>query len=439
MMVRFPARPHARLVVVAGAATLALGLTSLVALPAAASSQGRGHHGGLPDGSSVVAWNATAVAAVVTDGAQGAPTAVPAVAYVQAAVYNAVVGIEGGFRQYAWHQRGPRGASVEAAVAAAARGVLLHYFPVSQPRVDAAYAAALAAIPDGWAKDAGVHYGEQAAAALVAARASDGWYGSTTFTKPAAPGIWRPTPPAFAPFATAWVGEMTPFLLKAHDQYRPGGPPALTSARYAADLNEVKSIGSAASTTRTAHQTDVALFFGLNNYAVLTNGAFRDHVTRHGLDIVQAARYLAVADLAAADGVITSWDSKYHFGQWRPITAIQLADTDGNPATDPDPTWTPLVVTPPFPDYLSGHTTVTGAFTTALTLLGHSAQIDLTMTAPATGETMHWNTAAELNADSIGARIWAGIHVRTSDEVGNAVGKRVGAWDFRHGLQPLDD
>jgi hypothetical protein len=437
MMVRFPARPRARLVVVAGAATLAL--TSLVALPAAASSQGRGHHGGLPDNSSVVSWNATAVAAVVTDAGQGAPTAVPAVAYVQAAVYNAVVGIEGGYQQYAGNQPGPRGASVEAAVAAAARGVLLHYFPVSQPRVDAAYAAALDAIPDGWRKDAGVQYGEQAAAALVAARASDGWFGSTTFTKVAAPGIWRPTPPAFVPFATAWLGEMTPFLLKAHDQFRPCGPPALTSARYAADLNEVKSVGSATSTTRTAHQTDVALFFGLNNYAVLTNGAFRDHITRHGLDIVQAARYLAVADLAAADGVITAWDSKYHFGNWRPITAIQLADTDGDPATDPDSMWTPLVVTPPFPDYLSGHTTVTGAFTRALTLLGHSDHIDLTMTAPATGETMHWDTAAELNADSIGARIWAGIHFRTADAVGNAVGKRVGAWDFRHGLQRLDD
>jgi PAP2 superfamily len=379
------------------------------------------------DASAVVAWNATASAALSADAALPAPTMAVGMAYVQAAVYNAVVGIEGRYALYKWNARGPRGASAEAAVAAAAHRVLDNYFPVGQPRVDQAYADALAGIPDGWSKSAGVDFGEQAANHLLIQRVGDGWQAPITYDQPATPGNWRPTPPGLVPYLGPWLGEMKPFMLRSSDQFRPAGPPALTSRRYTRDFQEVAALGSATSATRTAEQTEIARFFG-GNLTVQLQGAYRDHVTRHDLDIAAAARYFAVADLTAADAVITAWDSKFFFHNWRPVTAIQLADTDGNPETTADPTWTPLIVTPPFPDYLSGHTTVIGAVTAALLRIDGTSRVDLDLTSTVTGTTRHYEQAATLNAEGIGARIWGGIHFRTADEKGSQVGMTLGSW-----------
>lgn len=396
---------------------------SPLAAPAAgASSSGCAHS----TSDAVVAWNDTASAALGTDAALPAPVMAVGMAYVQAAVYNAVEGIERSHDLYRWHTRGPRCASTAAAVAAAARGVLLHYFPVSSPRVEADYSDALASIPEGAAKDEGIAYGERAADHLLAQRADDGWLAPTVFDPPLAPGIWRPTPPLFAPYLAPWLGTMTPFVLRSADQFRPHGPPRLTSARYTRDFQEVASLGSATSTTRTAEQTQIALFFAGNLTSQL-QGAYRDHIVRHGLDGADAAQYLAIADLAGADAVMTAWDAKLHFGFWRPVTAIQLGDTDGNPDTQGDPGWQPLIATPPFPDYLSGHTTVIGSVTAALTGLEGTPSIDLNLSSTVTGTTRHYATAATLRQEGIGARIWGGIHFRTADETGDRVGNHVGS------------
>jgi PAP2 superfamily len=429
-----PKKPRWRAPAVA--AVLLLALASPVTPDASAHARGRHGH----SAASVISWNATATDALAVDAKFGPPLVFVGISYVQAAVYNAVVGVEGGYEQYKWHARAHHGTSVDAAVAAAAHRMLLTYAPAAQVRVDAAYATALAAIPDGWAKDAGIAFGERAAAHIVALRTGDGWMAPIQFTMAPAPGVWRPTLPGNLPFAAPWLGEMRPFLLHSHDQFRPSGPRSLTSARYARDLNEVESVGSATSTTRTDLQTEIAHLYGDNNFGVQLQGAFRDHLTRHPHGIAWAARYFAGADLAAADAAISAWDAKFVYGTWRPMTAIQLADTDGNPATVADPTWQPLIVTPNHPDYLSGHTTVSGAVTTALTRLTGTSRIDLNVPSPAnlTVPTRHYEWAGQLNADSIGARIWAGIHTRTADEVGNRVGKKVGRFGMRHYFHATD-
>ncbi|HEY2877797.1 vanadium-dependent haloperoxidase [Nocardioides sp.] len=404
------------------AGLLAAAIASPVAPAAGASSSGCAPS----SADAVVAWNDTASAALGTDAALPAPVMAVGMAYVQAAVYNAVEGIERSHPLYRWHTHAPPCASTAAAVAAAARGVLLHYFPVSSPRVGAAYADALASIPDGAAKDDGVAYGERAANHLLTQRAGDGWLGTTIFDLPPAPGTWRPTPPLLMPYLAPWLGTMTPFVLRNAGQFRPSGPPRLTSATYTRDFREVADLGSATSTTRTAEQTEIALFFAGNLTSQL-QGAYRDHVVRHGLDGADAAQYFAIANLAAADAVMAAWDAKLHFGFWRPVTAIRLGDTDGNPGTQADPTWTPLIVTPPFPDYLSGHTTVIGSVTAALTGLEGTQSIDLNLSSTVTGTTRHYATANTLRQEGIGARIWGGIHFRTADETGDRVGRQIGA------------
>jgi hypothetical protein len=410
------------------AAVLALALVSPAAPAAPAASASQRPHPSR-GAAAVISWNAVAADAFAVDSKFGPPLVNIGMAYVQAAVYNAVVGVKGGFAQYKWNARAPRRTSVEAAVAAAARSILLTYAPAAKLRVDGAYTMALGAVPDGPAQNRGVAFGERAAARILALRAGDGWMAAVPFVRPQppAPGVWRPTPPDNLAYAAPWAGSMVPFLMTGHGQFRPAAPPTLTSAQYAADLNEVEAIGSATSTTRTPLQTAIAHLYGDNNFGVQLQGAYRDHLYRHPLDAARTARYFAVADLAAADATIASWDAKFVYGNWRPISAIRLADTDGNPATTANPAWTPLIVTPGHPDYLSGHTTVTGAVTTALTRLTGTQRIDLNMPSPSDGTTRHYTTAAQLNAESIGARIWAGIHTRTADEVGNAVGKKVGA------------
>jgi PAP2 superfamily len=379
------------------------------------------------ESAAVISWNATATAALETDAALPAPIMAVGMAYVQAAVYNADEGIAGGHALYKWNQWGPSGASQDAAVAAAAHRVLDTYFPEAQARVDAAYAAALDAIPDGRAKDAGVRYGARAADHLIAQRLDDGWKADVTFDQPPLPGVWRPTPPGNLPFLAPWLAKMKPFMLTSAHQFRPAGPPALRSARYTRDYLEVADVGSATSATRTAEQTEIARFFGGNLTSQL-QGAYRDHLARYCTSSAEAARYLAVANLSAADAVMTAWDAKLHFAFWRPITAIQLGDTDGNPNTPADPNWVPLLTTPPFPDYLSGHCTAIGAVTRALQRLQGTNRIDLNLYSTVTGTTRHYEWSHTLVAEGIGARVWAGIHFRTADEVGTLVGQRVSNW-----------
>ena len=404
-----------------------------VATPAAAEHEGLTAPCPHADGAAVVGWNAVASQVVGTDNGLPAPTMSVAMSYVQSAVYNAVAGIEGDRSLYRWHARGPQCASSDAAAASAARTILLHYFPGSAGRVDPAYDAALAAIPVGPARVDGIAFGEMAAAHIIDLRAGDGWQAPVAVTLTLEPGVWRPTPPALAPFLAPWLGLMKPFLMRRADQFRPSGPPELTSGRYARDLREIADLGSATSTTRTAEQTEIARFFGGNLTAQLQAG-YRDHISRHHLDAGEAALYLAVGNLTQSDAVISSWDAKLKYLFWRPITAIRLADTDGNARTTADPAWTSLLPAPPFPEYVSAHTTVMGAVSTALSRLEGTSNIDLNLPSSVTGTTRHYETGAQLRAEGIGARIWGGIHFRTSDEVGDQMGAQLGRWIGSHDL-----
>ncbi|MGW1894938.1 vanadium-dependent haloperoxidase [Streptomyces sp. NPDC002004] len=356
-------------------------------------------------------------------------------AFVSLAVYNAVVGITGGYDPYMWGERGPSTASPEAAAATAAHDVLLAYFPASKPRLDSAYANSLAAIPAGPPKDQGVTFGKHAAVRIVELREGDGRFADVPFTKPPAPGVWRPTPPTFQPFIDTWLAKLRPLTLNSPSQFRPGKPPTLTSARYAQDVNEVKSMGAKTAPSRTPEQTQTALFFS-GNLAAQLQFAFRDYAARHELGIAQTARLFAAVNASASDAAVTAWNTKLHYASWRPISAIRLADTDGNPATTADPAWEPLLLTPPHPDYVAGHTTVAAAaMSAAVNTLG-TTRIELRVPSEITGTTKFYESAGQLNKDVINARVWGGVHTRTADVTGCRVGDRIGTWALAHFFRP---
>ncbi|MFC9846461.1 vanadium-dependent haloperoxidase [Streptomyces sp. NPDC060223] len=421
-----------RRTVLTGLTVLALGTTPLAATAttSAASNAVR-----TANPQVITDWNATAVATINGDAKR--PSVEPFIwqGFASAAMYNAVVGIEGRYTPYKWHARGPRTASSEAAAAAAAHRVLSTYFPASQARLDAALTASLATIPDGRSEEQGVVFGKRAADHIIKLRENDGRGAAVPYGREPAPGVWRPTAPANAPFFGTWLARLRPLVLDAPDQFRPGPPPALTSRRYAADFAEVKLLGAKAGSSRTAEQTETALFFS-DNLTVQFQGAFRDFATRHQLDIADSARLFAAGNTAAADAAVTAWDSKLEYAFWRPITAIQLADTDGNPATTADPSWLPLTDTPPYPDHISGHTTIDGAVMKVLSGLT-GGRIDLRMSSAVTGTTRQYASADQYNRDVVDARVWEGIHFRTADVAGSKAGTRVGAWTLAHYFKPL--
>jgi hypothetical protein len=377
-------------------------------------------------------WNALAVTTFGADPTR-APQETPLyVGFVQAAVYDAVIGIDGRYQPYRFHARAPHGASAQAAAVAAAHKVLVTYSPYAQSALDAAYATSLAQIPDGRAKTRGVGFGTLAADNLIAMRANDGRNAPVLFTQPPAPGVWRPTPPTFQSMAVPWMGGVTPLLVRSGTQFEPGPPPAMTSARYTRDFAEVKAFGSATSTVRTAEQTSTALFFS-GNAAIQFNAALRDQLTVRHLDIVDAARMLAAVDMSEADAIIAVWHAKYLYGFWRPITAINLADTDGNPATTADPSWTPLLTTPPYPDYVSGYSGLTGAFSRALADTLDTRDLQLTLISTAVpGAVRNYDSGNTLRNDVVSARVWLGIHFRSADTGGVDMGQRVAHWALTH-------
>ena len=305
-------------------------VTVIAGAPASAARR----HPGVPvrwRAAALVEWNAVTSDALSIDSALGPPVMGVGLAYVEAAVYNAVQGLTGD-TSCTSGQAWSRPCVDRAAIAAAARGVLVEQFPASEARVEAAYTDALAEIPDGPKKTAGLRYGERAARHLLRARRRrlvwDRWSGIARQRRGLAP-----NPSGFRAIRGPMAVEMTPFLLRSADEFRPGPPPALTSDEYTADFLEVAEIGSATSATRTEEQTEIARFYSAS-LPVQLQGAFRDHVMRHCLNVSDAARYFAVGSLNTADSQIAGGDTKFHYGTWRPVTAIQEADTDGNPDTN---------------------------------------------------------------------------------------------------------
>jgi hypothetical protein len=377
----------------------------------------------------VLDWNATAAATLLASG-KPQPESMVYIGLTQAAVYDAVIAIEGGFEPYLVVPDVPLGSSPEAAAAAAAHGVLVTYFPAQQPALDAAYAASLAGIPDGPAQDGGVQVGQQVAAGLVAARIGDGRDDLEPFTPTPEPGVWRPTPPAFLAAQTPWMATMKPLLLSSAGQFRPGPPPALDSVRYARDFEEVRLYGAKNGSLRTVEQTETARFWTELVQQQHTR-TLRNLVTRLGLDLPEAARALAVSTTVMADSLIACWDAKFAYGYWRPVTAIPAGDTDDNGRTAADPAWQPLAPTPNHPEYPSAHTCVTAGLGMAAAALVGGDRIELDVASTVTGTTRHFTHVNDLERDIQDARVYIG-YWRNSGEVGSRLAERVARWSLEH-------
>jgi hypothetical protein len=383
----------------------------------------------------VVVWDLYAQNAI-WDVAQQAPQVTGrSFAIVHGAVYDAVNAIAGTpYQPYLIAPRARGSESVDAAVATASYQTLAFLFPEQQSRLTAQYDQYLAGIPDGAAKTGGVRVGGQAAAAMVAARRDDGAFGPQQWVVGTEPGQWRPTPPAFASDG-AWVGHVKPFMIPSGSAYRTAGPPALASQAYADEFNEVKAIGSATSTVRTPDQTDSAIWW--HDRRLTEWEIKRQLATNQRLSPLRAARMFAMADLAEADAVIACFNEKEAWNRWRPITAIRLADTDGNPATVADPNWTPLLVTPPHPDYTSGHTCSTGATMATLTYFFRSDSIPFCASSVASGSTRCFPSFSAALAEVIEARVWGGIHTRSADVQGAKIGLEVTSFMIDHYFRPV--
>ncbi|TYB56026.1 vanadium-dependent haloperoxidase [Nonomuraea sp. PA05] len=382
----------------------------------------------------IIVWDRHAQTAIYEIARQPPQVTSRGFAMVHGAVYDAVNAIAGTpYQPYLVAPRATGRESASAAVATAAHLVLDALFPAQHDRLAAEYDEALAQIPDGAAKQQGIAIGTRTATAMIAARRNDGAFGDQTWPVGTQPGQWRPTPPAFASDG-AWVGQLKPFVIPGAAMFRTSGPPALTSRRYARDLNEVKTIGSAASTTRTADQTQAAIWWHDRRLAEWE--IKRQLATSQRLDTLRTARMFAMTNLAEADATIACFNEKAAWASWRPITAIRLADTDGNPATSADPEWTPLLVTPPHPDYTSGHACFTAASMAALARFYGRDDIPFSGYSADSGTTRHFRSFSQALDEVIEARVWGGIHTRAADVAGAGIGKNVTAYVAAHAFRP---
>jgi hypothetical protein len=395
----------------------------------------------------VAAWNQISENAVKLAG-HPPPVAALDFAIVHLAIYDAVESIDGRFEAYYTRVPGATG-SLSAAAAKAGHDTLLGLFPGQMAELDLAYANFLAT--NGVDPlDPGTAVGAQVAANILALRANDGRFPikPPSFLGSPAIGQWRPTPsllpgppPSLAPGLTPWVATVTPFAMHNDSQFRVAPPPDLTGDRWADDYNETKTLGALNSTRRTAKQTEIGYFWA-DSGPVLWQNALR-YISNHYLkDTGESARMYALAEAAMADAQIACWDSKYYYNFWRPITAIRLGDLDGNPATAVDPDWQPLINTPNFPEYPSGHADISGAVSHMLRRFFGRDEVTFQMTttnALATQKTRSFTHFSQAEREVIDARVYVGIHYRHSDVVAGAQGRRVANWVFRHMLRPVDE
>jgi hypothetical protein len=347
-------------------------------------------------------------------------------AYVGIAVYDSVVAIQGGYEPFAVHVDAPAGASPEAAVVAAAHAILVHYLPDQQQTIlDPAYDQSLGTIEDGQAKEDGVATGDYVARVFLRQRANDGFRIPVEYIPPdpPIPGVWIPT--AQTPPLGTYMPNMTPFSLRRPSQFRPGGPPRLSSRQWARDYNEVKEIGSRTSTSRTPEQTLAARFWAEPPIQQI-HGAYRLFIADHALDVADASRFMAMTTVVEGDALIACFDAKYHYVFWRPITAIHAGDTDGNPDTVADPDWVQLLpATPNHPEYPSAHSCGTPAIGRVVAKFLGTRNIDFTIPSLTGLGDRHFDRVSDLEYEVTNARIWGGIHYRTSVEQGVRLGTKV--------------
>jgi len=415
---------------------LAVGATSVVLADssnASVASNSRFARDARLPGDVVVAWNQELLKIVLRPGLQPA-TIHPTRSYamLHAAMYDAVVAITRDASPLLVSVKAPRDARPDAAAAEAGAATLKALYPTMKGALDQQLAGELALIPDGAAKQQGIEVGDAVAAKVLAIRVNDGSAATPApFVAGTQPGDYRPTPPNFpAPVFTNW-GTVTPFVLKSGSQFRPEPPPALTSAAYAQAINEVKSLGQNTSATRTADQTVIGKFWAppiWNTWNVIAENA----AVAHHTNLERTAHLFALLNVSFADSAIAMYDAKYFYKLWRPVTAIRLADTAGNPAVTGDPNWTPLAVTAADPSYPGAHSTISAAGATVLAaFFGDRDQIQVA-TGVLPGVVRSFGSYSDTATEAGLSRIFAGQHSRLDHVAGLDLGRDVAQFVLQH-------
>lgn len=390
------------------------------------------------DADEISDWNRMMLQATLTAPVTPAPVTTRIAAIVQAAVFDAVNGISRRYTAIYVPPAASPGASERAAAVQAAYATLVSLFPNQKAKFDQQRTTSLAAITD--TQDAvqqGLSWGQSVADQILAWRSQDGFSNALPpYMGGTQPGEWRPTPPAMAPGLAPQLATATPWVIRTQSEFRVTGPPALTSDQYTADFNETKMMGSSTNSGRTADQTLYVNFWQVGNPPDYWDQVVISLSARHQFSMVRTARLLALVNLGMADAMIGCWDAKYTYSSWRPITAIQSADADGNDATALDAAWVPLITTPPFPEYPSAHSCATGAAGRILSnTFGEETSFAVVSNAmPGVTRTFHNFTAALQEVAN--ARVFGGIHFRTATVDGTALGIAVADYVIAHALLP---
>jgi len=388
----------------------------------------------------VLDWNGLAAQLIVGPGGANKvpPLGLVDLAIVHTAIYDAVNAVEGfPFEPYGSRPTVTAPASAEAAAARAGRDVLLALYPSRSADIEALYASSLAAVPEGAAKANGIDAGRQAAAGILALRTDDGRNAGTTIVEPPEePGVWIRTPPAFLAPQAPWAGAIMPWTLESSDQFRPEAPPALDSSDWVRDYNEVKALGPATNSTRTAEQTDIGRFWA-DQPMLQWNRAWRGISVAAGLSVQDNARFFAMLAASGSDALIACWEAKYHYMFWRPVTAIRAGGE--NPALTADPNWLGLVSTPNHPEYPAAHGCFSGASTETLSYFFSTDNVTFTITSNFPGVTTPVRTYSSFSQalqEVLDARIYGGMHYRNSTHKGAILGKQVSHFATRHFFRP---
>jgi hypothetical protein len=392
----------------------------------------------------VITWNHIMIASFAT-AIVPAPAATRLGAIVQAAVFDAVNGVEPRYTYIHVAPGAPEGASRQAAAAGAAYTALVTMFPSQKVTLDADLAASVAAM-SGDEEDSntgvtsGLAWGGAVAAQIIAWRATDGFNAALPpYVQGSALGDWQPTPGGSGPPKFRTLAVTTPFAMTSPSQFRPAGPPAITSDEYAEDFNEVKAYGSATSTVRTALQTETAKFWQLDTPIGIWDRVADTLAEQHHLSLLRSARLLALVNVAEADAAIAVWDAKNKLNTWRPVTAIVQAGLDGNPATTADPSWLPLLVTPYFQEYPSGHSGVSSAATSVMASFFGNHE-DFTVTSDGLpGVTRSFTRFSDAVAQVADARVFAGFHFRFGCDDAAQMGRQIARYAGSTLMQRLGD
>lgn len=390
----------------------------------------------LSAGNAVTDWNTMASTTIVKNGGKSPGASAVWFAYSSIAMYDAVNAITGQYRPFYYTVGGPPDASIDAAAAAAAHRVLVHYFPAQQAALDALLATSLASIADSNARDKGMAVGESAAAAVIIDRSGDGLEANVPYVPGSGPGAWIPTPPAYAAPVTPWLGAMRPFTMKTAADFQPDPPPALSSEIWERDYNLTRMYGGVNSTVRSANESEIGLFWTEHTGQQYAR-AFNYLVNTYNLGTADSARMMAMLWTGYADAAIACFNGKYKYGFWRPVTAIPAGG--GNPDLTADPAWQALAATPAHPEYPAAHGCLTGAVAPLVADFFGGTKVHVLMDSTVFTDSVHqhvYEDTRDWMDEVFWARIYAGFHFHHSLEVGSGIGASVAAGVAQQHFRP---